>query len=182
MLRGRDGGCQDRVVRCNMPPMPKRSLWVRTPLFFLTLLQFSVPAAAAWADARLGEPSGPAHIESHSTAGCARIHPADCAFHRYLSAPLARNPATVIRIREGRGYSNLHSQDPTDFPLAYPLVPTFSAGNAVNISGKLWSGSGEYVRAVQAPNGAAFTLRFSANGTAAVSPAVAPRLIALRIR
>lgn len=79
-------------------------------------------------------------------------------------------------------YSSLHSQDPTDFPLAYPLVPTFSAGNAVNISGKLWSGSGEYVRAVQAPNGAAFTLRFSANGTAAVSPAVAPRLIALRIR
>ncbi len=79
-------------------------------------------------------------------------------------------------------YSSLHSQDPTDFPLAYPLVPTFSAGNAVNISGKLWSGSGEYLRAVQAPNGAAFTLHFSANGTAAVSPAVAPRLIALRIR
>jgi len=79
-------------------------------------------------------------------------------------------------------YSNLHSRDTTDFPLAYPLVPTFSAGNAVNLSGKLWSGSGEYVRAVQAPNGAAFTLHFSANGTAAVSPAVAPRLIALRIR
>jgi len=86
-----------------MPPMPKRSLWVRTPLFFLTLLQFSVPAAAAWADARLGEPSGPAHIESHSTDGCARVHPADCAFHRFLSAPLARNPSTVIRIREGQG-------------------------------------------------------------------------------
>lgn len=103
MLRDRDRGCQGRVVPCNMPSMRKRSLCVRTPLLLLTLLQFSVPAAAAWADARLGEPSGPAHIESHSTPGCARIHPADCAFHRFLSAPLARNAATVIRIPEGRG-------------------------------------------------------------------------------
>ncbi len=92
-----------RVVRCNMPPMRKRSLWVRTPLFFLTLLQFSVPAAAAWADASIGEQSGPAHIESHSTDGCARIHPADCAFHRFLSAPLSRAATTVLRIREGQG-------------------------------------------------------------------------------
>ena len=103
MLRERDGACQERIVSSNMPPMRKRSLWVRTPLLLLTLLQFSVPAAAAWADARIGEASGPAHIESHSTPGCARIHPADCAFHRFLSAPLARNPSTVIRIREGQG-------------------------------------------------------------------------------
>jgi hypothetical protein len=86
-----------------MTPMQKRSLWVRTPLLLLTLLQCSVPAAAAWADARLGEATAPAHIESHSTSGCARIHPADCAFHRFLSAPLARNSSTVIRIREGQG-------------------------------------------------------------------------------
>jgi hypothetical protein len=79
-------------------------------------------------------------------------------------------------------FSSLHSQDPTDFPLAYPLVPTLSAGNAVNISGKLLPGSGEYVRAVQPPSGAAFTLHFSANGTTAVSPAVVPRLVVLRIR
>jgi len=86
-----------------MSSMRKRSWWVRIPLFLLTLLQFSVPAAAAWADARVGEPAGPAHIESHSTASCARIHPADCAFHRFLSAPLARNATTVIRVREGQG-------------------------------------------------------------------------------
>jgi hypothetical protein len=66
-------------------------------------LQCSVPAAAAWADARIGEQSGPVHIESHSTSACARVHPADCAFHRFLMAPLARNPATVIRIRDGQG-------------------------------------------------------------------------------
>jgi hypothetical protein len=86
-----------------MLAMQKRSLWVRTPLFLLALLQFSVPAAAALADARIGEASGPAHIESHSTAGCARIHPADCAFHRFLSAPLARSSTTVVRIRAGQG-------------------------------------------------------------------------------
>jgi len=88
-----------------MPPMRKRSLWVRTPLLLVTLLQFSLPAAAALADARQGESTGPAHIESHSTSACARVHPADCAFHRFLSAPLGRNPSTVVRIREGRGIS-----------------------------------------------------------------------------
>jgi len=81
-----------------------------------------------------------------------------------------------------RTFASLHSQDSTTFPLAFPLVPTRSAGNAVNISGTLQSGSGEYVRAVQRAGGAAFTLHFSANGTAAVSPAAIPRLIVLRIR
>ena len=103
MLRRRDGGCQGRVVRYTMPSMQKRSLWVRTPLLLLTLLQFSVPAAVAWADARLDEASGPVHIESHSTNACVRVHPADCAFHRFLTAPLAGASATVLRIREGRG-------------------------------------------------------------------------------
>src|SRR5258708_29285921 len=103
MLSRRDGGCQDRVVGCNMSPMPKRSLWVRTPLLLLTLLQISVPAAAAWADARLGEATGPAHIESHSTASCPRVHPADCAFHSFLAAPLARATATEFRLRAGQG-------------------------------------------------------------------------------
>lgn len=103
MLRLRDRGCQGRVPSCNIVPMPKRSLWLRAPLFLLTLLQFSVPAAAAWADARLGEATGPAHIESHSTSSCARVHPADCAFHRFLSAPLARQSAAVWRVRDGLG-------------------------------------------------------------------------------
>jgi hypothetical protein len=79
-------------------------------------------------------------------------------------------------------FPSLHSQDPADFPLAYPLVPTLSAGNAVNISGMLRTGSGEYVRAVQQAGGAAFTLHFSANGTTAVSPSVVPRLTIVRIR
>jgi len=81
-----------------------------------------------------------------------------------------------------RTFSSLHSQDALDFPLAYPLVPTFSAGDAANVSGTLRSGSGAYLRAVQRAGGAAFTLRLSANGTTTVSPAVIPRLVVLRIR
>lgn len=87
-----------------MPSMRKRSLWVRTPLLLLTLLQFSVPAAASLADARLGEKNnGPAHIESHSTDGCARIHPADCALHRFVTAPVAGHVAPVLWLRDGPG-------------------------------------------------------------------------------
>jgi len=81
-----------------------------------------------------------------------------------------------------RTFSSLHSQDAQDFPLIYPLVPTLSAGAAVNLTGTLKSGSGAYLRAVQPAGGAAFTLHFSGSGTTVVSPAVIPRLVVLRIR
>jgi hypothetical protein len=87
-----------------MSSMRNRSMWMRAAVLLLTLLQFNVAAAAALADARAGaEQAGPAHIESHSTSGCARVHPADCAFHRFLNAPLARTPSAVLRVSEGRG-------------------------------------------------------------------------------
>ncbi len=56
-----------------------------------------------------------------------------------------------------RTFASLHTQDPTDFPLAFPLVPMVSAGNVVNVSGSLWSGSGAYVRVTRPPGGAEFT-------------------------
>ena len=97
-----------------MASMRKRSLWVRTPLLLLALLQFSVPAAASWADARAGaENGGPAHIESHSTDTCTRIHPADCAFHRFLTAPLAGHAAAVLRLADGPSTTRT-SRAPTD--------------------------------------------------------------------
>ena len=79
-------------------------------------------------------------------------------------------------------FASLNAQDPKDFPRPYPLVPPISGGNAVNLSGKLWAGSGAYVRVVQPPGGAAFTLQFSANGASPVSPAIVPRLTVIRIR
>jgi hypothetical protein len=81
--------------------MRSLSFTSRAALCLLAALQLSLPGAAAWADARLDSAvAGPAHIESHSTSACARIHPADCAFHRFLSAPLATGRPVVFRIRD----------------------------------------------------------------------------------
>jgi len=81
-----------------------------------------------------------------------------------------------------RTFASLNQQDPRDFPLPYPLVPTASAGSAVSLSGTLRSGSGVYGRALQAPGAAAFTLFFNGSGTAALPATVAPRLNVIRIR
>jgi len=82
--------------------MRSTSLKSRVSLCLLAALQLLLPGAAAWADARLDSAAaGPAHIESHSTPGCARVHPADCAFHRFLSAPVATGRPVVFRIRAG---------------------------------------------------------------------------------
>ena len=80
----------------------------RFALCLLAALQLSLPGAAAWADARLDTAAaGPAHVESHSTAACARIHPADCAFHRFLSAPLTTGRPVVFRLRDGYSSSRV---------------------------------------------------------------------------
>lgn len=81
-----------------------------------------------------------------------------------------------------RTFNSLHNQDPTDFPVAFPLVPTIAAAGSVSVSGTLWSGSGEYVRVMQPPHSAEFTLHFSGPNGAPVSGAVQPRLSVLRIR
>jgi hypothetical protein len=81
-----------------------------------------------------------------------------------------------------RTFASLNQQDPRDFPLPYPLVPTASAGSAVSLSGTLRSGSGVYGRALQAPGAAAFTLFFNGSGTAALPAAIVPRLSVIRIR
>jgi hypothetical protein len=81
--------------------MPRRSSCARILLAGLLVLQVVLPGAVAWADARLDATSAlaVAHIESHSTASCVRIHPADCAFHRFLSAPFAQGQAVAIDAR-----------------------------------------------------------------------------------
>jgi hypothetical protein len=78
-------------------------------------------------------------------------------------------------------YASLHTQDPGHFPQPYPLVPVAAAGATVNVSGTLRSGSGVYVRALQAPGDSAFVLRFSGGGTRPLSSAVVPRLNIIRI-
>src|SRR5438445_389140 len=79
-------------------------------------------------------------------------------------------------------YQSLHSQDPTDFPRPFPLVPGASGGDAVSLSGVLRSGSGVYQRALQRGGAAGFALIFTGSGGAPLPPAVAPRLTIIRIR
>jgi hypothetical protein len=79
-------------------------------------------------------------------------------------------------------FASLHSQDPTDFPLAYPLVPTISQGGATNVSGVLRSGSGVFHRALQAPGAPGFALFFVRSGTTPLPAAIVPRLSVIRVR
>ena len=79
-------------------------------------------------------------------------------------------------------FASLHVQDPTDFPLPFPLVPTAGAASAVNLTGTLQAGSGTYERALQAPSGPAFSLRFSRDGSTALPSSIASRLSMIRLR
>jgi hypothetical protein len=79
-------------------------------------------------------------------------------------------------------YASLHSQDATDFPLAYPLVPDSSAGASVSVSGVLRSGSGVFHRAFHAPGAPGFALAFSRSGSTPLPAAVDARLSIIRIR
>jgi hypothetical protein len=90
--------------------MQQRSRLVRTAWLFGAALQLALPGAAAWADVRLDAPAAhaTAHIESHSTQSCARIHPPDCALCHYLTAPVvtsrpAADPFATAVERRARG-------------------------------------------------------------------------------
>ena len=64
-----------------------------------TLLQVALPGTVAFADARLdAAPSAPVHVESHSGASCALVHPDNCALCQFLSAlnPLAQDQAVRL--------------------------------------------------------------------------------------
>jgi hypothetical protein len=78
--------------------MSQRSPHVRACWLLAAALQLLLPGAAAWADARLDAAGAhaTAHVESHSTSTCARVHPLDCALCHFLTAPLTlRRPATL---------------------------------------------------------------------------------------
>ena len=81
-----------------------------------------------------------------------------------------------------RTFASLNAQNPARFPRPYPLVPTVSAGTAVNLSGTLRSGSGVYLRALQGPGAGGFTLEFGRAAGAGLPPAIGPRLSVIRIR
>ncbi len=71
---------------------------VRSAWLAFAALQLALPGAAALADATLDMAGAHerAHIESHSTTACARVHPADCALCRFLTSALAAGTATSV--------------------------------------------------------------------------------------
>jgi hypothetical protein len=79
-------------------------------------------------------------------------------------------------------YASLHMQDSTDFPRAFPLVPTLSAGARVSLKGELYAGSGAYARAVEPPTDPGFTLRLSDGAGGPLPVEILPRLNVIRIR
>ena len=78
-------------------------------------------------------------------------------------------------------FALLNAEDPADFPDPYPLVPVADSGTGISVAGYLRAGSGTYVRALQGPGGAGFTVLFSGSGGVPASIAV-PRLSVIRIR
>jgi len=81
----------------------RRSPAVRACWLLAATLQLTLPGAAAWADARLdaGESHAVAHIESHTTNSCARIHAPDCALCHFLTAPAVAGRATTLPVAGG---------------------------------------------------------------------------------
>ncbi|HYK82845.1 MAG TPA: hypothetical protein VEU55_06830 [Gemmatimonadales bacterium] len=79
--------------------MVRRSRLLRAGWSALAALQLLVPGAAAWADARLDVAGAhaTAHVESHSTDSCARVHPPDCALCHFLTAPFVSGRPTALR-------------------------------------------------------------------------------------
>lgn len=79
-----------------------RSRCRRIAWFVAALLQLVLPPFAAAADAGLERESQRvhAHVESHGTRGCPRVHPADCVVCRVLAggAPPAHAVTQAIAI------------------------------------------------------------------------------------
>ena len=68
------------------------------------------------------------------------------------------------------------------FKKFYPLVPTSSAGRAVNLSGTLRAGSGVYHLIDQSAGDPGFTLSFTAPNGDIITAGVVPRLNVIRLQ
>jgi hypothetical protein len=79
---------------------PSRAL--RTVYLCLAALQFSLPAAASLADARLDATGNlPIHIE-HVHSGCAHVHPANCVFCQFIALRFAGGAPASLALDVGR--------------------------------------------------------------------------------
>ena len=83
------------MIRATGRPLGARAFWLLG-----TLVQLVLPGAAALADARLDSAGAhaTAHVESHTSKSCARIHAPDCALCHFLTAPAVSGRTVVLRL------------------------------------------------------------------------------------
>jgi hypothetical protein len=79
-------------------------------------------------------------------------------------------------------FAALNALDPPDFPLRFPLAPVITTAEALDVTGTMRSGSGVYVRVLQPPGSASFSVSFTADGATPLPSAVVPRLVIARVR
>lgn len=79
-------------------------------------------------------------------------------------------------------FASLNSQDPQDFPLAFPLTPPSGEGSQAAVSVTVKAGSGAYLRVTQPADGAAFAMTFFNAGGAALAAGSGAQLVVVRIR
>ncbi|HET7601933.1 MAG TPA: hypothetical protein VFK36_02875 [Gemmatimonadales bacterium] len=80
-------------------------------------------------------------------------------------------------------FADLHAQDPTDFPQAFPLRPDSITTSAYDRKGTLRAGSGLHLRVIQPPNSAAVTLQLTDSLRRAIGSSTAvPRIGIARVR
>ncbi|HXR22089.1 MAG TPA: hypothetical protein VN786_06000, partial [Acidimicrobiales bacterium] len=134
---------------------------------------------------------GPMNITARTNGGSFQTIVTDWAMANYVShlqVPGFTAPAALKYTSWSfrATYDTLHRSSnaltASRYPLDYPLVPAVAPGDQVYLSGKLRSGSGYYVRAMQGPAAQAFALSFTLDGTNALDTTVVPRLDVVRIR
>ena len=80
-------------------------------------------------------------------------------------------------------FASFHEQDPVDFPVLYPVEPDLFAGADYVRTGFLRAGSGRHLLVEHAASAPALDLLLTGpDATTALSPAVSPRTVLLRLR
>ena len=121
------------VSRAMMHSMRRGCHSARGLLALSAALQLVIPGAVAWADARLeAAVSHPvAHVEAQSSGSCVRIHPTDCAFHRFISTLVVPGRHVSLPVGAGSvGLATLVSHN-VEVPLPRERLPDSRAPPAL---------------------------------------------------
>ncbi len=93
-------------------------------------------------------------------------------------------PDSLLTFRQWRfrtTYASLHTQDPTDFPRVFPLIPVAATSGAFSATGTVAAGSGAYVDISLPAGSAAFSVTFQAPA-GAFAKGGNPQLAVVRIK